>query len=310
MMMLYKRKAKNDRTNYRALGLLNHAYKIFSMIILMRIVPYIEPQISDMQSGFRKQRGCRDNLLILAMTIHHLLQSAEDPSQTVGVIPYIDFVAAFDSIKHSYLLESLKQYNVPLKYCRLVRAIYTHAAVKVRIQEAGGLQSFSREIPIRHGAIQGDIPSPVAFLVALDRLLKTHGSLEIGIPITPQLKLSELEFADDAALPTVTVDKASEKLTNLDCHAKSEAGMSISVPKTKVTHIRTRPKVSETSEADIENLPTEKKFKHVCDACNMSYPTKHGLSVHKGRWCKRRKNTKKAQSQRHCSRPYYHPHES
>ena len=65
IMMLYKKRNKDDRKNYRALGLLNHVYKVFSMVLLMRIVPYVEQKISDMQSGFRKERGCRDNIVIL-----------------------------------------------------------------------------------------------------------------------------------------------------------------------------------------------------------------------------------------------------
>ena len=294
MMMLHKKKSKDDRKNYRALALLNHAYKVFAMIILMRIVPYIEPKLSDMQSGFRKNRGCRDNILILAMSIHHLLESAEEKSaKRAGIITYIDFVAAFDSIKHSYLLTALKQYGVPLKYRRLIQAIYNHAAVKVRLQEAGGVQSFSRDIPIRRGALQGDILSPEGFIIALDKLLKEHGGLDVGLPITPQLTLSELEFADDAALPTSNVDESSSRLTTLNENAKQEAGMEISIPKTKVQHIRKRPRVSETTEDDVYNLPEGKKFEFRCEACDMTYPTKHGLAVHKGRWCKRSKTAKK-----------------
>ena len=94
MNVLYKKKSKDDRKNYRALALLNHAYKVFAMILLMRIVPYIEPKLSDMQSGFRKNRGCRDNILILAMSIHHLLESAEESAKSAEIITYIDFVAA------------------------------------------------------------------------------------------------------------------------------------------------------------------------------------------------------------------------
>ena len=292
MMMLYKKKSKELRSNYRALGLLNHSYKSFSMVLLQRIVPYIEPQLSDMQAGFRKGRGCRDNILILNMAIHHLLQNVQSAEETAGIITYIDFVAAFDSINHSYMLESLKMYNVPLKYIRLVRAIYRNAAVRVRLNEVGGNRCYSRAVPIRRGAIQGDIPSPIAFLVALDRLLKEHGGLETGIPITPELLLSDLEFADDAALGNTTTPEASERVTNLDAGA-GHAGMSISKPKTKAQHIRHQSAVTATSESDIANLPREKKFQFECVACGMTYPTKHGLSVHQGRWCKGRRTAKK-----------------
>ena len=115
MMMLYKKKSKDIRSNYRALGLLNHSYKTFSTVLLVRILPFIEPGLSDMQAGFRSGRGCRDNILILTMAIQHLLQSVEG-DQRAGVLTYIDFVAAFDSILHSYMLQSLKQNGVPLKY--------------------------------------------------------------------------------------------------------------------------------------------------------------------------------------------------
>ena len=71
------------------------------------------------------------------------------------------------------------------------------------------MQGFSRGIPIRRGVFQGGIDSPEYFIVAIDKLLKEHGGLYKGLPITPQLLLSDYEFADDVALPTRDVDEAS-----------------------------------------------------------------------------------------------------
>ena len=123
MLMMY------NRSNYWALGLLNHSYKIFACILLIRILPYIAPNMSDMQAGFRKECGCQDNILILVSAINHLLSQAEDDTKSLGVITYIDFSAAFDSILHSYLFNALNEYGVPAKYCRLVKAIYDSAMV-------------------------------------------------------------------------------------------------------------------------------------------------------------------------------------
>ena len=256
------------------------------------MLPFIIPNLSEMQAGFRKGRGCRDNITILITTINHLLQGAErDIVQ--AVIPYIDFTAAFDSISHSYLTRALKEYGVPVKYCRLVKAIYKSAEVRVRLQEPGGHRSYSRNISIKRGVIQGDIPSPVCFLVALDKLLKDHGMLDMGITLTHNLSISELEYADDAAIPCINVGIATDRLTHLDHHAKSEAGMAISIPKTKVQHIMRQPKMASTTEEDIANLPPEKQFKFNCEKCGMNYPTKHGLAVCQGRWCKKRKNARR-----------------
>ena len=293
MLMFYKKKCKNDRRNYRALGLLNHAYKVFAMILLSRMLPFITERLSDMQAGFRKGRGCRDNITILLLTVRHLLDSAEDSLQSQGVITYIDFSAAFDSISHSYLLKALDQYEVPKKYCRLVKAIYQKAAVRVKMQEPNGKKVFSRSVSIKRGVIQGDIPSPLCFLVALDKLLKDHGQLEQGLIVQGDLKLAELTYADDAALGSRNTTNATERLTNLDQQAKAEAGMDISIPKTKVQHIKRQPNVGETTEDDVSQLPAEKKFKFECEKCGMTYPTKAGLSIHKGRWCGRRRSNKK-----------------
>ena len=206
----YKKKCKNNRSNYRILALLNHSYKIFAMILLMRILPIITPQLSDMQAGFRKGRGCRDNILMLSITIDQLLRDAEDESKSRGILTYIDFTAAFDSIYHSYLLNALVEYGVPMKYCRLVRSIYNSAEIRVRLQEPGGSRSYSRNVSINRGVIQGDIPSPICFLVALDKLLKDHASRSGGIQITPSLHISSMEYADDAVLPDKDTQMATQ----------------------------------------------------------------------------------------------------
>jgi hypothetical protein len=88
MLNFYKKKNKNDRANYRALGLLNHSYKIFSKVLLMRIIPFIDPKLSDMQSGFRKSRGCQDNIIILSMTVDHLLRNCDKHLDSYGIITY------------------------------------------------------------------------------------------------------------------------------------------------------------------------------------------------------------------------------
>ena len=100
---------------------------------------------------------------------------------------------------------------------------------------------------MRRGVIQGDIPSPVCFLVALDKLLKEHSQLDRGLHLTPTLSIAELAYADDCALPGANAETTTSRLTNLDTHAKSLAGMVISVPKTKAQHVMAQPRMSEAT---------------------------------------------------------------
>ena len=255
------------------------------------MLPYIEPKISDTQAGFRKDRGCRDNVVILVSAIQHLLDQSSDTAKTLGIVTYIDFTAAFDSVLHSYLLNALKEYGVPLKYCRLVQAIYESAKIRVRLQEINGQKSYSRPISIKRGFIQGDIPSPICFIIALDKLLKDHGNLQFGIQLLPTLMLSDIEYADDAALPDKDVDTSSWRVTHFAEKANEEAGMEISIPKTKGQHIMHNPKQPTTTENDIAEL--DLKFKFKCVDCDMTYPSKHGRSIHQARFCKKSKTAKK-----------------
>ena len=210
-----------------------------------------------------------------------------------GIFTYMNFTAAFDTMSHPYLLDMLKRYGIPSKYCRLVKAIYEAAAV--RVQERGGIRAYLRRISIIRGALQGDIVSPDFFLVALDRLLKEHGGLQEEIQVTTKLMLSDLEFADDAALPTEDTKTASTRLTTLNENAKKETGMAISIAKTKTQHIRKRPDITPTTEDDISKLPPEKELKFVCEKCGYSFANNHCLRFHQGKWCKKRKTKKKQQ---------------
>ena len=237
-------------------------------------------------------------------TIDHLLKTAEDDVRSCGIITCIDYTAVFNSIYHSYLFNALKSYGVPLKYGRLVREIYRSAEVRVRLQDRSGSRSYSRNVSVSRGAIQGDIPSSVCFLVSLDKLLREHGGIDTEIQLTEDLLLSDLEFANDSSLPNKDTDTASSKLTHLSEKSIEEAGMSVLIPKTKLQHIRRRPKVSPTTEQDINNLPPEKQFKFQCDKCPMTYPTQHGLYVHQGRWCKKRKKRQESFTEGNSRRSY------
>ena len=148
--------------------------------------------------------------------IDHLLKTAEDDARSCGIITYIDYTAAFDSIYHSYLLGALKSYGVPMKYCRLVREIYRSAKIRVRLQDRSGNKSYSRHVSVSRGVIQGDIPSPVCFLVALDKILREHGGIDTGIQITEDLLLTDLEFANDASLPNEDAITALSRLAHFD----------------------------------------------------------------------------------------------
>ena len=91
-ILIYKQKGSPEEcSNYRAIGLLNHAYKILSVTLLGRIVDECGHFFSDWQSGFRKGRGCRDNILLLRLLYDNIIRGDK-----FCTVTYIDYAAAFD----------------------------------------------------------------------------------------------------------------------------------------------------------------------------------------------------------------------
>ena len=57
----YKKGNKTDCSNYRGISLLPTTYRILSIILLSRLIPYIEEITGDHQCGFRSNRSTADH---------------------------------------------------------------------------------------------------------------------------------------------------------------------------------------------------------------------------------------------------------
>ena len=166
-IMLYKNKGStDDYTKYRAIGLLNHAYKIMSTILLRRLVKECAAFFSEWQAGFRAHRGCRDNVLLLRLLYDQIILKNK-----ACVVTFIDYTAAFDSISHKFLDKTLAAAGASAKSRAIFRAIYKAATGKARVRGTDGKYTLSGSFNIRRGVIQGDIISPVLFILALDNLV-------------------------------------------------------------------------------------------------------------------------------------------
>ena len=277
--MIYKKGSRDDFSNYRAIGLLCHSYKVLSVLILRRMQPALEERLPDSQAGFRKARGCRDNVLILKIIIDEIVKAKQE-----AVVTFIDYTAAFDSVSHRFLDESLAEAMVPPKVRRMIRAIYSCATGAVRLQHVSGEQICSERFDIRRGAIQGDIYSPPSFTLALDRIFRRYDVRcdGVGGPPLKCPRVPKLEYADDAALLNANADDASERLTSLANGGLQDACLEISLKKTKAMPVRRYERVSDTTEDEIVAL----KFNNKCAACDRTFPTQRGLNIHRSRWCR------------------------
>ena len=158
--MLYKKKDRDDFSNYRALCLLCHAYKLLSVVISRRLHIHLEHFLPDTQAGFRPARGTRDNVCILKWTVNMILRESRK-----AVVTFIDYSAAFDTESQIFLDEALSAAGVSIKLRRVIQAIFKAASGCVQTRNADGSMSFSEPFDISRGVLQGDIFSAIAFII-------------------------------------------------------------------------------------------------------------------------------------------------
>ena len=71
-----KGKAK-EYSNYRTIALISHARKVMLKILQARLQQYVNCELPDVQAGFRKGRGTRDQIA----NIHLIMEKARLPEK-------------------------------------------------------------------------------------------------------------------------------------------------------------------------------------------------------------------------------------
>ena len=167
--------------------------------------------LSEWQAGFRPERGCRDNILLLRVLFDQALQRGEN------LVITRDYSAAFDSISHKFLDESLKKAGASRKTRAIFCAIYAAAegTGTARVRGLNGNNIYSESFKVRRGVIQGDIISPIFFILAMEQIFRVHDKNPEGVSLGNYLQVGVLGYADDAALLSSTTSKMSTRLSNV-----------------------------------------------------------------------------------------------
>ena len=97
---------KNVQTTKQQLIL--HASKVMLKIHQVRLQQYVNHKLPDVEAGFRKGRGTRDQIA----NIHWLTEKAREFHFNIYFC-FIDCAKAFDSVDHHKLWEVLKVMRIP-----------------------------------------------------------------------------------------------------------------------------------------------------------------------------------------------------
>ena len=98
-------------SNYCTIPLISHTSKVMLKILQARPLQYVNCELPDVQAGFRKGRGSRDQIA----NICWIIEKARDFQKNIYLC-FIDYAKAFDYMDHKKLWKVLKEMGIPASW--------------------------------------------------------------------------------------------------------------------------------------------------------------------------------------------------
>ena len=130
-------------------------------ILQARLQQYTNWELSDVQAGFRKGRGTRDQIANICWVINKAREYQKNIYFSI-----IDFAKAFDCVGHNKLWKILQEMGLPDHLTCLLRNLYAGQEATVRTRH-GAMNWFK----IEKGVHQGCILSPCLFNVYVECIM-------------------------------------------------------------------------------------------------------------------------------------------
>src|SRR5574337_797051 len=163
-------------SNYHTIALISHASKLILKILKARFQQYVNHELPDVQAGFRKGTGTRDQIA----NIRWIMGKAREFQKNICFC-FIDYAKAFDHVDHNKLWKILQEMGISDHLICLLRNLYAGQEATVRTGH-GTIDWFQ----IGKGVRQGCILSPCLFNLYTEYIMGNSGldEAQAGIKIT------------------------------------------------------------------------------------------------------------------------------
>uniref|UniRef100_A0A4W2CUU4 RNA-directed DNA polymerase n=1 Tax=Bos indicus x Bos taurus TaxID=30522 RepID=A0A4W2CUU4_BOBOX len=193
-------------------------------ILQARLQQYVNRELPDVQAGFEKGRGTRDQIANICWVI----EKAREFQKNIYFC-FTDYAKAFDCVDHNKLWKILKEMGIPDHLTCLLKNLYVGQEATVRTGH-GTTDWFQ----IGKGVHQSCILSPCLFNLYAEYIMRNAGleEAQAGIKIDGR-NINNLRYADDTTL----MAESEEELKSLLMKLKEESekvGVKLNIQKAKI----------------------------------------------------------------------------
>ena len=196
-------------------------------ILQARLQQYVNCELPDVQAGFRKGRGTRDQIA----NIPWIIEKAREFQKNIDFC-FIDYAKVFDCVDHNKLWEILKEMGIPDHLTCLLRNL--HAGQEATV---GTGHRTIVWFQIGKGVRQSCILSSCLFNFYAEYIMRNAGleEAQTGIKIAGR-NINNLRYADD----TTFMAESEEELRSLLMKMKEESekiGLKLNIQSTRSWHL-------------------------------------------------------------------------
>ena len=206
-------KKGNDKecSNYGTIPLITHSSEVILKILQGRLQQYVNPELRDVQAGFREGRGTRDQIASFCW----ITEKAREFQKNIYFC-FIDYAKAFDCVDHNKLWKILKELGILGQLTCLLRNLY--AGQETTVRTGYGTTNLFQ---IGKGVHQGYILSPYLFNLYAECIMRNTvlEEAQAGIKIAGRY-VNNLRYADFTTL----MAESEEELKSLLMKVKEESG--------------------------------------------------------------------------------------
>ena len=134
-------------------------------ILQARLQQYINRELPDVQAGFKKSRGSRDQIANICWNI----EKGREFQKNISFC-FIEYAKAFDCVDHNKLWKTLKEMGIPDHLTCLLGNLY--AGQEATVRTGHGIIDWFQ---IGKGVCQGFILSPCLFNLYAEYIMRNAG---------------------------------------------------------------------------------------------------------------------------------------